>query len=241
MEFPTDPQLMAAVTPDSSLEPLSLLLKLEEHFEETGELISIEEYLMTAKKQTPEATPATERPEDLAMLNKRMDGCIGLLHVDSSLHSHLQEQAEQLKRMNVQNLYWIAMMLTDFGTLPTKEQVLETAPAVSSAPDSFIYNRELVPDSYAFQNQDTRTAVSGKQYASIMQNAERIQRNALTIRILKKAGYTADHVSKDDVFQELDGTQRMRQAQTKANADNAKRVQAQALKEAATQVDIGID
>lgn len=241
MEFATDPQLMAAVTPDSSLEPLSILERLEEHWEETGELLTIEEFLMTSKSKPTPQEETVERDESLPLLNAKMDGCIGLLHIDAALHSHHQEQTEYLKRANVQNLYWIALMLTDYGTLPTKEQVLETAPAVATAPDSFIYNRELVPDSYAFQNQDSRTPVSGKQYASIMQNAERIQRNTLVIRLLKKAGYTADHVNKDEIFQELDGTQRMKQAQTKANADNAKRAQQQALKEAASQVDCGID
>jgi len=190
VEFATDPQLMAAVTPDSRLEPTRILQLLEEHWEETGELISIEDYLMSGNKPKPEVAPEAETTEEtpLVYLNKRSDKTIGLLHITTHFHAHMTEEAARLRRNNVWNLYWIAMMIGEFGSLPTFEDVFEVAPSIGSAPDQFVLNRELVADSYAFQNQDTRKLISGKQYARIMQNAERIQANTLVINLLKEAG-----------------------------------------------------
>ena len=250
MEFATDPQLMAAVTPDESLEPLRLLIMLEEHFEQTGELVTIEEYLMTnPKKQTEkpeveldvvaEPTNATDLA-GLPQLNIRTSSTIGVLFIDANFHAHMTDQAQKLKEANASNLYWIAMMIGEFGAFPTFEDVFEVAPAVASNPDGEVYNRELVADSYAFQNQDARKGITGKQYANIMRNAQFIQANTLVINLLKSAGYSADDVTREQMYQDLDTKQRLNVANRKANDDNRTIAGRARMHEAAKLVDCGV-
>lgn len=245
MEFNTDPQLMAAVTPDSSLEPLKLLLLLEEHFEETGEIITIEELLMTKKTaNTNEGTPTEDLDRkdlsELPVLNERAPNAIGILYVDSHFHAHFTDEIVRLKKANASSLYWTAMMITEFGVNPTYEDVFEDAPAVASSPDDEVYNRELHPSSYAFSGQDDRMPVSGSQYANIMRNAETIQRNTLVISILESAGYSAEHVTREEMFHELDGMQRSRDAKRKQDGDNKVVATKQRRRAAAKTVNCGV-
>lgn len=242
MEFATDPQLMAAVTPDTNLEPTRLLEILEDHWEETGELVTIEEYLMTKQTKTPETTPAVTDAvsKELPKLNEQGPSAIGILYIDSHFHAHFTDEIVRLKRSNASSLYWTAMMITPFGENPTFEDVFDVAPGVASNPDGEIYNKELVPASYAFQNQDERMAVSASQYANVMRNAETIQRNTLVINILKGAGYSADHITREEMFQELDAQQRQRDAMKKKQDDDAETASRVRRKEAGRTVDCGV-
>lgn len=247
MEFCTDPQLMAAVTPDTSLEPSAILECIEDHYAETGVLLSVEEYLMTAKKQTPEVNEDVNAEptnlEDLAhlpQLNTRSASTIGVLFIDTNFHAHMTEQAVSLKEANASNLYWIAMMLGEFGSFPDFEDVFEIAPGVAAKPDEFVYNRELYPAGHAFQSQDERKGISGKQYANIMRNAEFIQKNTLVINLLKGAGYSADDLTQVQMYQDLDTKQRLKTSTNKANDDNKAIAAKQRMRQAAKSVDCGV-
>jgi hypothetical protein len=233
---------MAAVTPDSRLEPTEILQAIEDYQEETGVLLSIEEYLNVSKNtDKPNDAPEPTNAEDignLPQLNARSPATIGILFIDVNFHAHCTEQSVLLKEANASNLYWIAMMLGEFGTLPSFEDVFEIAPGVASNPDEFVFNRELHPAGYT-RNDDSR-GITGKQYANILRNAEFIQKNTLVINLLKGAGYSADDLTQEQMYQDLDTKQRLRNSTNKTNDDNKAVAAKVRMRNAAKSVDCGV-
>lgn len=234
---------MAAVTPDSRLEPTAVLQAIEDHWEETGEHLTVEEYLTVSKKtDNPNEAPVeptnAEDISNLPHLNARSAATVGILFIDVNFHAHCTEQSVLLKEANASNLYWIAMMLGEFGTLPSFEDVFEIAPGVASNPDEFVFNRELHPAGYT-RNDDSR-GITGKQYANILRNAEFIQKNTLVINLLKGAGYSADDLTQEQMYQDLDTKQRLRNSTNKANDDNKAVAAKVRMRNAAKSVDCGV-
>lgn len=198
---------------------------------------------MSGKKQNPEQTETVEDAvvseqeqvdaAPLPHLNERQPNCIGILHMTPNLHARLQDQVEELRRRNVSNLWWIAAMLCDYGTRPIIEDVFQTAPAVATDPDSFIYNRDMMPDGY--QDDSGRQPVSSKQWRNISENSARLLDNAAAIKDLEGAGYNADHLTARELFQDLENKARVRDVTRKAAEDNAKLAKDAKMRAAAEQ------
>ena len=217
MDYPPDPLTMAEMTADTAPTPEELLLRCEEegtNFEDYLEVITMSESKDKAKTETPTVD------SKLPLLNDKPKACIGLLHMTTDLHSLLQDEAERLRRSQVNNLWWIATFAGEFGENPTIEDVFNTAPAMAENMDIFIYDRQAMPDGY--QDDQGRLPRSAKQYKSIEDNARRLLDNQVAINTLASAGYHADHLTARDLFGELDEKARLRNVQRKAADDNAK-------------------
>lgn len=244
LEFPTDPQLMAEVTADDRYDPLLILLTLELEVE-SGELSSIEEYFemtkSTTKETTSESTPVTtDDAKDVIFLNKPMPNAMGALYIDANAHAYFTEEAARLKKRQVNSLYWVAMYTCGFDELPTQDDVFNKAQQIVAAPDAHLYVRDNHSDSHAYHEQETRQAVSGNQYARIMENAQSVLRNAPVIKLLESLGYTADHLTRTDLYTEVNEVQKARVMKRKGQEDRNKLAQKQVMQAASTQVNFGI-
>ena len=203
--------------------------------EEEG--ISVEEVLdASTETQTmsdKSKTPAVETTSDktLPFLNEKPANCLGLLHMTPALHAHLQNEAERLRRGQVSNLWWIAAFYGEYGEQPTIEDVFHTAPAIAEDPDSFIFDRQQMPDGY--QDETGRTGRTSNQYKSICDNAQRLLDNQAAIETLKAAGYTADHLTAKELYDALAETARKRELDRKVREENAAKVKEMKLKELA--------
>lgn len=244
LEFPTDPQLMQEVTPDTRYDPLLILLTLELEVE-SGELSSIEEYFEMSKQSTKETTnESTDTVEDavkdIIFLNKPMPNAMGALYIDANAHAYFTEEASRLKKRQANSLYWIAMYTCGFDELPTQEEVFGKAQQIVAAPDAHLYVRDNYNDSHAYHEQETRQAVSGNQYARIMENATSVLRNAPVIKLLESLGYTADHLTRTDLFTEVNEVQKARVQKRKGQEDRNKLAQKQVMQAASTEVNFGL-
>lgn len=234
-EFATDPHVMAELTADQSPSPEDLCIRAEEEGEDIHQLLDEETSTMSKKDQTSTETKTDTVEEavskELPLLNEQPANCIGLLHMTPSMHAHLQNEAERLRRAQVSNLWWIAAFAGEYGEQPTPEDVFHTAPAIAEDVDAFIYDRQAMPDGY--QDDSGRIGRTTNQYRSIEDNARRLLENQAVIKTLKEAGYTADHLTARELYDDLAERARKRDVERKAKEDNAKRVQEMKLKEAA--------
>jgi hypothetical protein len=237
-EFATDPHTLAEMSADTVPGPCEILERMEEEEEVTGIHLTVEEVLdaqtgtKTMSKNDTNTTPeakADEKP--LGFLNDRPANCLGLLHMTPSLHAHLQNEAERLRRGQVSNLWWIAAFYGEYGVQPTIEDVFHTAPAIAEDLDSFIFDRQQMPDGY--QDDTGRTGRTTNQYKSIEQNALRLLENQGAIDTLKSAGYTADHLTARELYDALAETARKRDLDRKIREENAQKVKEMKLKQVA--------
>lgn len=231
-EFATDPHTLAELTADTTPSPEDLIMRCEE------EEISVEEVLgtytgtQTMSKNDTNTTPETTKEEKpLGFLNERPANCLGLLHMTPSLHAHLQNEAERLRRGQVSNLWWIAAFYGEYGEQPTIEDVFHTAPAIAEDLDSFIFDRQQMPDGY--QDDTGRTGRTTNQYKSISDNAQRLLDNQAAIETLAAAGYTADHLTARELYDALAQTARKRDLDRKVREENAKKVKEMKLQQVA--------
>jgi hypothetical protein len=227
-EFNTDPSTMSEMTSDTSLNPEELLIAAEE---EGYDIISILEETQMSKKEETTTKPTLSVDNKLPLLNEQPGNCIGVLHMTPGMHAHLQNEAERLRRAQVSNLWWIAAFAGEYGVQPTIEDVFNTAPAIAEDVDSFIYDRQAMPDGY--QDTSGRTPRTTNQYRSIEDNARRLLDNQDVINTLKEAGYTADHITGREMYDDLAERARKREVERRAKEDNAARVQKVKLEEAA--------
>lgn len=241
LEFPTDPQTMQEMTPDSRYDPLVMLLEIEVAVQ-AGELNSIEEYFEMSNKQSEktETTPAAPATPELLALNTPMPGALGFIYIDTNAHAHFKDEAARLKRRIVNALYWIAQYTGDFGVLPSMEDVFEKAQMIAVAPDAHLYVRDNNYDSHQFHEQETRQAVSGSQMFRIEQNSKTVLQLAPVIKMLATLGYDADHLTREDLYTEVNEQQRQRNQARNAQEDNAKLAQKQRMQAASKQVDLGL-
>lgn len=239
-EFATDPHTLAEMSVDTaSLGPDEILELIEELEESEGVHLTVEEVLnaqtgtQTMSNDKPNTTPKADTPTKkvLPLLNEEPPNCIGLLHMTPALHANLQDRAEQLRRMQVSNLYWIAMFFGEYGETPTIEDVFHTAPAIAEDMDSFVFDRQQMPDGY--QDDTGRTGRTTKQYKAIQDNAGRLLDNQAAIETLKGAGYTADHLTARELFDALAADARKRDLDRKIKEENAQKVKEMKLKELA--------
>lgn len=236
-EFATDPHTLAEMSADTaSLQPDEILELIEDAEELDDVHLTVEEVLNAqtgtqtmSKNETTTNNPTTEKV--LPLLNEKPANCIGLLHMTPALHSNLQDRAEQLRRQQVSNLYWIAMFYGEYGETPTIEDVFHTAPAIAEDMDSFVYDRQQAPDGY--QDDTGRTGRTTKQYKAIEDNAGRLLDNQAAIETLKAAGYTADHLTARELFDALAESARKRDLDRKIKEENASKVKEMKLKELA--------
>lgn len=231
-EHPTDPSTMADNTADDTLTPEQILEMCEEEGVDV-DFILRGDYNMSAKAKDNREPIDTADAQDLPFLNSRPEAnTLGVLFVTKDLHAHLQSEAERLRRGQVSNLWWIATFaLCEFGTQPTIEQVFHEAPAIAEDMDSFIYDRQAMPDGY--QDPDGRIPRSTNQYRSIEDNAGRLLNNQTVIKTLTEAGYTADHLTPRELYEALAETARKRDVERKARDENASFVQKRKMEEAA--------
>lgn len=235
-EFATDPHTLAEMSADTaSMQPDELLELIEALEESEGVSLTVEEVLdASTRTQTmtkPASTPTPTTEKVLPLLNKQPANCIGLLHMTPALHADLQNRAEQLRRMQVSNLYWIAAFYGEYGEQPTIEDVFHTAPAIAEDMESFIYDRQQKPNGY--QDPAGRTGRTSNQYKSIEDNAGRLLDNQASIETLKAAGYTADHLTARELFDALAEDARKREMNRKVADENAAKVKAMKLADAA--------
>lgn len=237
-EFATDPHVIEEMTADRSLAPDAILEMMEDEEEATGMHLTVEEVLnaqtgtQTMSNDKPKTDTSTTTPEKvLPLLNEKPGNCIGLLHMTPALHANLQDRAEQLRRQQVSNLYWIAMFFGEYGETPTIEDVFHTAPAIAEDMDSFVYDRQQMPDGY--QDDTGRTGRTTKQYKAIEDNALRLLSNQAAIETLKGAGYTADHLTARELFDALASDARKRDLDRKIKEENAQKVKEMKLKQLA--------
>lgn len=237
-EFATDPHTLAEMSEDTaSLGPDEILELMEDEEELTGVHLTVEEVLNThtGTQTMSNDKPKTNTPETtekvLPLLNEKPANCIGLLHMTPALHANLQDRAEQLRRQQVSNLYWIAMFYGEYGETPTIEDVFHTAPAIAEDMETFVFDRQQMPDGY--QDDTGRTGRTTKQYKSIEDNALRLLENQAAIETLKAAGYTADHLTARELFDALAETARKRDLDRKIREENAQKVKEMKLKELA--------
>ncbi len=236
-EFATDPHTLAEMSADTvSLGPDEILELMEDEEERTGIHLTVEEVLnaQTGTQTMSNDKPKTDTPETtkvLPLLNEKPANCIGLLHMTPALHANLQDRAEQLRRLQVSNLYWIAMFFGEYGESPTIEDVFHTAPAIAEDMDSFVFDRQQMPDGY--QDDTGRTGRTTKQYKAIEDNALRLLENQAAIETLKGAGYKADHLTARELFDALAENARKRDLDRKIKEENAQKVKEMKLKELA--------
>jgi len=243
LEFPTDPQLMQEVTPDSRYDPLYMLIEIE-YAVKRGEYSSIEEFFEMSNKQTKseqsETTETAPAKPELQALNTPMPGALGYIYIDTNAHAHFTEEAARLKKRIVNALYWIAQYTGDFGVLPTFEDVFEKAQMIAAAPDAHLFVRDNNYDSHQFHEQETRQAVSGSQMFRIEQNSRTVLTLGPVIKMLATLGYNADHLTREDLYTEVNEQQRQRNLSKAAQDDNAKLAQKQRMQAASKNVDFGV-
>ena len=236
-EFATDPHTLAEMSADTASLGPDEILELIEELEETDDVhLTVEEVLnaQTGTQTMSNDKPKTDNPTTekvLPLLNEKPANCIGLLHMTPALHANLQDRAEQLRRQQVSNLYWIAMFFGEYGETPTIEDVFHTAPAIAEDMDSFVFDRQQMPDGY--QDDTGRTGRTTKQYKAIEDNAGRLLDNQAAIETLKAAGYTADHLTARELFDALSADARKRDLDRKIKEENSKKVKEMKLKQLA--------
>lgn len=237
-EFATDPHTLAEMSADTaSLRPDEILELIEELEETDGVHLTVEEVLnaktgtQTMSNNNPKAETPKADEKVLPLLNEKPANCIGLLHMTPALHSNLQDRVEQLRRQQVSNLYWIAMFFGEYGETPTIEDVFHTAPAIAEDMDSFVYDRQQMPDGY--QDDTGRTGRTTKQYKAIEDNAGRLLENQAAIETLNAAGYRADHLTARELFDALAEGARKRDLDRKIKEENAQKVKEMKLKQLA--------
>lgn len=231
-EFATDPHTLAEMSADTaSLTPEQIVEMCEEEGISVEEALDAQTGTKTMSKNDTNTPTETTDEKVLPLLNEKPANCIGLLHMTPALHANLQDRAEQLRRQQVNNLYWIAMFFGEYGEQPTIEDVFHTAPAIAEDMDSFVYDRQQMPDGY--QDDTGRTGRTTKQYKSIEDNAGRLLENQAAIETLKAAGYTADHLTARELYDALAETARKRDLDRKIREENAQKVKEMKLKQLA--------